>query len=206
MFLPRHVRDVTEGTPPGPFDDVNAAVGDEWREQTTPYERVREVVSHTYEPASAEAVADDALTSPKTARKHLETLASDGFVTTTTGETGGTRYRRSPDSLVVEQASDLLSEVSVEELEQRASEMRHKLREFQDRYDARSPDELSVDLSNETLDGSAERADPDPSTLTEWRTTRRNLALANAALSIANARRFVADEDADGARGAVSVE
>lgn len=196
---------MTDGEPDS-FENVNVAVGEEWKEQTTPYERVREVISHTYEPASADEVADDALTSPKTARKHLETLASDGFVTATPSETGGTRYRRSIDSLVVEQATDLLSELSVSELEARASKMRRKLQEFQETYDAQSPDELSVELTNETLDGSSDRTEPEPSTLTEWRTTRRNLALANAALSIANARKAVADEDADDARGAVTLQ
>jgi predicted transcriptional regulator len=196
---------VPDRTSPDSFDDVNAAVGEEWKEETTPYERVREVVSRTYEPASAEDIAEKAHTTPKTARKHLETLANDGFVTTAPADAGGTRYRRSLDSLVVEQAADLLSELSVAELEARTSEMRQKLREFEETYDAQSPDELSVGLSNETLVGSSERTEPDSSTLTEWRTTRRNLALANAALSIANARRVVADEDAGTDRGAISL-
>lgn len=197
---------------PSSFEDINTAVGDEWKEETTPYERVREVISNTYEPASASDVAEDALTTPKTARKHLETLASDGFAATIPGEAGGTRYRRSLDSLVVEQAADLLSELSVSELEARISEMRRKLQEFQETYDAQSPDELSVGLSNETLGEnemlgeSSDRPEPDQSTLTEWRTTRRNLALANAALSIANARKVVADEDSNAATGAISLD
>ena len=52
----------------------------------------------------------------KTARKHLNTLADEGFVETTTGEHGGTLYRRSPESLVVEQAADILEHVSTDEL------------------------------------------------------------------------------------------
>jgi Fe2+ or Zn2+ uptake regulation protein len=195
---------MSEGTPPDSFEDVNEAVADEWKDQTTPYERVREVISRTYEPTSAEEVADDALTSPKTARKHLETLASDGFVATTASETGGTKYRRAPDSLVMEQATELLSGASVDELEARASEMRRTLQEFQNRYDAQSPDELSIGLTNETLDGSPSRDEPDSEELTEWRTTRRNLALVNAALSIANARKFVTDDGSRSGRGAIS--
>lgn len=203
---------MTDESTPDSFENVNAAVGEEWKAETTPYERVREVISHTYEPASAEEVAEDALTSPKTARKHLETLVSDGFVTAVAGETGGTRYRRSLDSLILEQAADLLSELSVAELEARTSEMRQTLQEFQETYDAQSPDELSVGLSNDALGSNetpgetSDRPEPDPSTLTEWRTTRRNLALANAALSIANARKVVADEDSDAAREAVSLD
>lgn len=181
---------------PDSFDDVNAAVREEWKDETTPYERVREVISHTYDPASADAVADEALTSAKTARKHLETLAEDGFVDARPGDNGGTLYRRAPDSLIVEQAASLLEELSVGELEARVAEMRRELQSYQEQYDAQSPEELSVDLTNRALTDSADESEPNPAEISEWRTTRRNLAFANAALSIANARRFVDEEDA----------
>ena len=42
---------------PDGFDDVNEAVGAEWENETTPYERVREVISRAYTPVSADAVA-----------------------------------------------------------------------------------------------------------------------------------------------------
>ena len=50
------------------FEDINEAVSDEWESETTPYERVRHVIAHTYSPVSAEIVAEDAETSPKTAQ------------------------------------------------------------------------------------------------------------------------------------------
>ena len=102
--------------PPEEFADVNEAVGAEWESETTPYERIRHVIGHTYSPVSANAVADDARTAPKTARKHLNTLADEGFVETTPGEHGSTLYRRSAESLVVEQAADILANVSTDEL------------------------------------------------------------------------------------------
>jgi DNA-binding IscR family transcriptional regulator len=61
-------------------------------------------------------VAGDTRTSPKTARKHLNALADEGFVATETGENGGTDYRRSSESLVVEQAADILAHISTDEL------------------------------------------------------------------------------------------
>lgn len=82
---------MTEPEPPDPYEDVNEAVKEEWRAETTPAERVKSVIRDTYSPVSAETVADDALTTTKTARKHLETLADDGFVTTSHG-THGRRF------------------------------------------------------------------------------------------------------------------
>jgi predicted ArsR family transcriptional regulator len=177
---------------PEAFDDVNQAVRDEWRAETTPYERIREVISRTYTPTDADTLADEACTSPKTARKHLNTLAGDGFVATETGTNGATLYRRSAESLVVEQAGDILSQVSTEELRERIAEMRERLTDFQREYGVESPDELAIDRTNELLDESGDEGkEPDDETIREWRTTRRNLAFANAALSIANAEKFV---------------
>ncbi|NUC73000.1 Rrf2 family transcriptional regulator [Haloterrigena sp. SYSU A558-1] len=186
---------MTGSTGPDEFDDVNEAVGAEWEDETTPYERIRDVISRVHTPVSTDAVADTARTSPKTARKHLNTLADEGFVTTDTGENGGTTYRRSPESLVVEQAADIREHVSTEELITRVSEMREHISDFQAEYGVESPEELLVERTNQTLsEAAATHDDLDPETLQEWQTTRRNLAFANAALSIATAERFVGDE------------
>ena len=181
-----------ERGPPEDFADVNEAVSDEWEAETTPYERIRHVIAHTYTPVSADAVAEDARTAPKTARKHLNTLADDGFVETATGEHGGTLYRRSSESLVVEQATDILENVSTDELVTRITEMRERLNEYQSEYGVDSPEELAVAQTNQTLSpsGSAQ-PEIDPQTIRDWKTLRRNLAFANAALSIGNAERFV---------------
>lgn len=178
--------------PPKEFTDVNEAVGDEWEAETTPYERIRHVIEHTYSPVSADAVATDARTAPKTARKHLNTLAEEGFVETETGEHGGTLYRRAPASLVVEQAADILEHVSTDELVARIQEMREQLAEYQSEFGAESPEQLAIDRTNQALAASGSTPDdPDPETIREWKTLRRNLAFANAALSIGNAEQFV---------------
>lgn len=197
---------MTGSTPPAEFTDVNEAVAQEWEAETTPYERVREVISHVYSPMSAETVAEDARTSPKTARKHLTALADEGFVTTHPGEHGGTYYSRSNESLVVEQAADILSQVSREELRRRMTEMRETIREFQAEYGVDSPEALVVDQTNRTLsEGARREMDIDPADFQQWQTTRRNLAFANAALSIANAQQFVGGEG-DSAKGRLSVQ
>lgn len=176
-------------------DGVNEAVGSEWEAETTPYERVRETISHTYSPVSADVVAETARTSPKTARKHLDALADEGFVTTEPGENGGTTYRRSPESLVVEQAAEILEHVSTDELIDQVAEMRERINDFQAEYGVDSPEELVVERTNQTLsESAADQEDLDAKTIRDWQTTRRNLAFANAALSIANAERFVSGE------------
>jgi Transcriptional regulator. len=185
-----------DGNSPGEFADVNHAVGQEWESETTPYERIRHVIAHTYSPVSAESVAEDARTASKTARKHLNTLAGEGFVETTPGEHGGTQYRRSSESLVVEQAADILEHVSTDELVARIQEMREQLTEYQSAFSAGSPEELAIDQTNETLAGTEhQQSETDPGTIREWKTLRRNLAFANAALSISNAEQYV---DTDG--------
>jgi Fe2+ or Zn2+ uptake regulation protein len=177
---------------PDEFENINERVGEEWESETTPYERIRSVIAHRYVPVSADAVAEDARTSPKTARKHLNTLAEEGFVVTATGEHGGTVYRRSPESLVVEQAADILENVSTDELVTRIGEMRDRLDGYRQEYGVDSPEELTIERTNRTLaDPDSDQSVIDAETIREWQTTRRNLAFANAALSIANAERFV---------------
>ena len=191
-----------DGSPPGEFEDINEAVGAEWEAETTPYERVRRVIEYAYDPVSAETVAEEARTAPKTARKHLNALATEGFVETENGDHGGTLYRRSPESLVVEQAAEILERVSTDDLVARVREMRTRLGEFQSEYGVESPEELTVDQTNRALAGSeADADDPDPETIREWKTLRRNLAFANAALSIGNAERFVDDDRRSGDDG-----
>jgi DNA-binding IscR family transcriptional regulator len=197
---------MTDPAGPEAFTDINEAVETNWETETTPYERVREVISRAYTPLSADTVAEDARTSPKTARKHLNVLTDEGFVATDTGESGGIYYRRSPESLVLEQAADVLEHVSTNELRGRVSEMRERISDFQAEYSVESPDELAIERANQTLVGAAaDHEELDSDMIREWQTTRRNLAFANAALSIANAERFV-DGESRSPDGSVPVQ
>ena len=64
------------------------------------------------------------------------------------GEHGGTLYRRSPQSLVVEQAADIFDNVSTDELMTRIEEMREQLTEYQSEVGVDSPEELVVEQTN----------------------------------------------------------
>jgi predicted ArsR family transcriptional regulator len=173
--------------PPPAFDEVNERVKADWKRDTTPFDRVRSVMRTAYEPMSAATVAETSLASEQTARKHLRSMVEHGYVEETASpHSSGTLYRRSKDSLALEQARRILDETDTETLSTRVLEMREELREYGDRFGANSPD-----------DAVRAHADIDAETLLEWRTTRRNLAFAEVALALR------AVDDATGAAEAV---
>ena len=70
--------------------------------------------------------------------------------------------------------------------------MRDRLNDYRSEYGVDSPEEVTIEQTNQTLsETDSGQSDIDAETLQDWQTTRRNLAFANAALSIANAERFV---------------
>lgn len=173
--------------PAPPFEDVNERAKEDWKRETSPFDRVRSVMRTAYEPMSAATVAEKALTSEQTARKHLRSLAEHGYVAETGApESKATLYHRDTDSLALEQARRILDETDTETLSRRVLEMREELREYGDRFGANSPEEAV-----------RAHADIDAETLLEWRTTRRNLAFAEVALALSGV------EDATGAAEAV---
>ncbi|WP_206425097.1 winged helix-turn-helix domain-containing protein [Halosimplex salinum] len=176
--------------------DVNEAVEAEWIEETTPFERVHDVVKRTYEAEPADEVADRARVSPTTARKHLRTLADAGEVTTTQ-EGRTTRYRRSETAIVTEHAQSLLAERTPEEIATGIADMKATMQEWREEYGVESPEEFARELNVVDAD------DEHSALLREWQTTRRNVALAQAALAIAEASRsgHLTGTDRDGDDG-----
>ena len=157
--------------------DINEQVEREWVEETTPFERVREVIRRTYEPQPVSQVADRARTSENTARKHLEQLRDDGFVAETAiAGTRGTCYKRSNESLLVEQANRIRSTVDATTLAGRVAAMQQTVRDYREEFNADSP--ADAILSDREIDAK---------TLQSWQTTRRNLNFARVALVMSNA-------------------
>ncbi|MFB6175604.1 MAG: helix-turn-helix domain-containing protein [Halobaculum sp.] len=156
--------------------DVNERVVAEWTDETTPFERVYEIISRTYDPASADEIAERARVSATTARKHLRALADSGAVTTTAdGRT--TCYHRSQTAIVTERAESILAELTADEIATGIADMKQTIREWREEYGVESPEELAREMDVADAD------DTTGSVLTEWQTTRRNLALAEAALA-----------------------
>ena len=182
--------------------DVNDVVEEEWIEETTTFERVYEVISRVYDPTSAGRIADCARVSQTTARKHLLTLESAGEVTTSQdGQT--THYRRSETAIVTEHAQSLLAERTPEEIASGIAEMKSQIQTWREEYGIDSPEEFArkIDIDDADSDHGA--------ILTEWQTTRRNLALAEATLAIGEAIRTGhltgtdTDDDGDGSTSVV---
>jgi predicted ArsR family transcriptional regulator len=161
--------------------DVNERVAEEWKADTSPGERVRTVMKRTYDPQSVATIAERALTSETTARKHLEILSEDGFVEAVSlPDKRGTWYRRAPRSVVLERAQQLLDAVDIETLSARVTELRETVHEFEAQAGAESP--RAAAIADTELDAE---------TMTEWQTARRNLKLARAALALADATEAV---------------
>lgn len=167
--------------------DVNESVLEEWLESTTKFERVNEVLGATTSPQYAKRVAERARVSEPTARKHLEALAETGFAEAVpTGR--GTRYKRSRQTVAMARISDIHRELSREELTAGIRELRSRIREFQDEFDASDPDDLAFQLETD--------ADDSWETVTEWRAAENDLEVAKAALAL-----YGFDPDAAGGTG-----
>lgn len=162
--------------------DVNDIVVEEWAEETTPFERVYQIIRRTYDPQSATHIAERARVSSTTARKHLRTLVDAGEVSTSQDEQT-TLYRRSETAIVTEHAQSLLAEQTPAEIASGIADMKAKIRRWRDEHGVDSPEEFARELT--VADADSDQG----ATLTEWQTTRRNLELAQAALAIGEARR-----------------
>lgn len=156
------------------WEDVNEHARAEWKAATTPFERVYEIVEQTHEAQSAREIADRALVSEPTARRHCKTLVNTGFAETTVdGQT--TRYKRNADRVLMSRIRELTAEADRDELITGIKQMKSEIRGYEDQYDAVSPEELAQELDAEETAGWND--------LTEWKTTRQNLAVAQAALA-----------------------
>ena len=156
------------------WEDVNEHVKQEWKDDTTPFERVYEIVEQTHEGESAAEIADRALVSEPTARRHCTTLVNTGFAETNRdGQT--TLYQRNSDRILMSRIRELQTEADRTELLEGIKEMKSEIRRYEDRYDVVSPDELAQKLDADETDGWND--------VTAWRTTKQNLAVAHAALA-----------------------
>jgi len=156
------------------YGDINERVREEWRAETTPFERVHEVIEQTDEGQSAAEIAERALVSEPTARRHCRALVNTGIAETEQdGQT--TRYRRNTDHILARRIHRLRAETTRDQLVGRIAELKAAVRGYETEYDVLSPEELARDLDPEKTDGWE--------ALTEWQTTRKHLALAQAALA-----------------------
>lgn len=156
------------------WDDINDHVRAEWKAETTPFERVYEVVEQTHDGQSAAEIAERALVSEPTARRHCKALVNTGFAETERDDQA-TLYRRNSDRILMSRIHELREEATRDELLDGIKRMKAEVREYEDRYDVVSPEALARKLDGDETTGWDD--------LTTWKTTRRNLAVAQAALA-----------------------
>lgn len=160
--------------------DVNEQVVDEWLESTTVRERVKEVLGETTQYSKASTIAERARVSEPTTRKYLNELVEEGIgVTEQDGR--ATRYKRNEGRLVDRRIEELRTTMSHEELVEGIREMNETIREFRETYDVESPEDLAVAL---------DPGDEGWGDVGQWQSTRRNLAIAKAALQVDEAHRL----------------
>lgn len=166
-------------TDPEPTDDrwqgdVNEAVVEDWKADTTTFERVRQIIDVTTDPQTAAEIADRARVSEPTARKHLSALAETGRVKAMSTD-DGTRYMRAPQMLAMRRIADIHREHTKDEIREAIRDLKEERRELQERHDADDVDELTIEL---------EPGDDGWADLTRWQQIDQNLEIAQAALAL----------------------
>lgn len=158
-----------------PWDgDVNEAVIEEWKADTTAFDRVRDVLDATTDPQTAADIAARARVSEPTARKHLNVLAETGRVKTIETDAGRT-YMRSPQTLALRRIAAIHREHTKDEIRETIRDLKAELAEFREEYDVNTVDELAIAL---------DAADDGWRAVTRWRQVEQNLDVAQAALSL----------------------
>lgn len=160
--------------------EVVTTAREEWKAATTALQRIQQVIKQTTTHKTAADLAEEALVSEPTARKHLETLVEIGTADTIE-ESGATRYARHEDRLLSRRIRELATEQSRDELIEHIHQMKDKLERFRTEYDAASPEELATTLQADTP---AEAW----TAVSEWQTTERNLHITQAAINYGRAR------------------
>lgn len=164
------------------FDmDANEAATAAWIEDTERFDRVQSVLRQTREPMPVARIVDQAHVSETTARKHLARLVELGPATATQdGQT--TRYHRNEEHHILHRIQRLQREHTRTELLDGIREMKEQIRSYREEYEVESPEELALDIQAD---------DESWNVLSEWESTRRNLVLAQTALSYGQARTLI---------------
>ncbi len=165
------------------WEDINEQVKADWKTDTTPFERVYEIVEQTHDGQSAAEIANRALVSEPTARRHCKALVNTGFAETEQDDQT-TLYKRNSDWILMSRIRELREEATRPELLDSIKQMKTEIRRHEDRYNVVSPEELSQQLDANETEGWDD--------LTAWRTTWQNLAVAQAAIAYDEASRQLA--------------
>lgn len=157
------------------YEDINEHVRKKWTEETDGFERVKDVMRNAREDMSASEVAEIAEVSPNTARKYLNRLVDMNQVRAE--ESGNTTlYEWDSSAEKMERVRTLSQKYSKEEIEKRIREMTAEIHEYREEYRCEKPEDLIIEMDETEESGLWE-------VVSEWKTKRRNLAIAKTALA-----------------------
>lgn len=154
--------------------NVNEAAITEWKEDTTTFDRVRQVSDVTTEPQAVSEIAERAHVSEPTARKYLSALAETGRVKAVKTD-AGTQYMRAPQMLAMRRISAIHSEHTKSEIREAIHDLKEELSDFREQYDVTDVDELALAL---------EPGDDGWQDVTRWQQVEQNLKITQAALAL----------------------
>lgn len=154
--------------------DVNEAAIEEWKADTTTFDRVRSVIDVTTDPQAVSTIAERAHVSEPTARKYLSALAETGRVKTITTDSG-TRYMRAPQMLAMRRISAIHREHTKSEIRDAIHDLKQELSDFREQHDVTDLDELTLEL---------DPGDDGWQDVARWKQVEQNLEIAHAALSL----------------------
>lgn len=154
--------------------DVNEAVVEEWKADTTTFDRVQHVSDVTTEPQAVSTIAERAHVSEPTARKYLSMLAETGRVKAIKTDSG-TRYMRAPQMLAMKRIAAIHREHTKNEIRDTIRDLKTELNSFREQYNVADVDELTLEL---------EPGDDSWRDITRWQQIEQNLEIAQAALSL----------------------
>lgn len=131
-------------------------------------QRIYGTILQTREPVTASTIADHVDCDPKTARKYLSWFGDLGIVTRHEGHPA--TYERNDAYFEWRRINQLAANHSLEELQQRASELSAKIATYEDDYDAATPAAVDALTIVEPLDNQS--IDDVYSDLADWLTAR----------------------------------
>lgn len=164
-----------DSDPTEPWEgDVTEAAIEDWKAETTAFDRVTTVVDTTTEPAFAGEIAERAAVAEPTARRHLKSLAEAGRVVAVPADTG-TRYKRSPSMVAMRRISGLHAHYSKEELQAAIADLREEMATLRETHGVTDADDLATEL---------ELGDDAWTAVTRFRELEESLDVAKAALNL----------------------
>lgn len=121
------------------------------RQHTTGEDRVRMVARQLSEPRTANWIASEADWSHEPTRRVLERLVDDGVLLRDDDGSHATYYPDYRQQAMREATLLRDSEESVEDLTDRLSDMKSKIRDWQEEFDAESPNQLRSTIARSDL-------------------------------------------------------